>query len=315
MEQWEKLFQKTVEVLENRLSLSRDVVLIGDNSTGKSQIIKALISDKLEKKENIYFIDAVNRFFQISETGSFDRGIEFHNTVNRTRLQDDYFNLRDSWDYFGTKTERIEMIYLSLEQEVQRLLKNYVGQTFQIGLKECQEVIFEDGRKGKLSSGYQALIRLFLELLYYQKTTKEFAIKKCVVIDEIDEYLSPKNAGRMYNFLKKTFVDIDFVFTTHSADFIAGVRKADIIVLGKTDIEVLNADDFLSIEDVTVMFQKLFGEESEMENVQLDSLLRTLLNNKINKVWDEEEELRFRSINIDELSSVQKLIYRQIEEW
>ena len=50
----------------------------------------------------------------------------------------------------------------------------------------------------ELSSGYQALIRIFMEILYFFDTKS----KGTIVIDEIDEFLSVKNSGKILG-LKK----------------------------------------------------------------------------------------------------------------
>ena len=63
---------------------------------------------------------------------------------------------------------------------------------FLIPTRSKGEVEFK-GEIGFLSSGYQAIVRIFMELLYYQeKCLLERHIDYgMVVIDELDEFLSP----------------------------------------------------------------------------------------------------------------------------
>lgn len=73
----------------------------------------------------------------------------------------------------------------------------------------------------ELSSGYQALIRIFMEILYFSDTKS----KGTIVIDEIDEFLSVKNSGKILGFLKNKFPELNFVVTTHSADLMQMQKK------------------------------------------------------------------------------------------
>ena len=63
------------------------------------------------------------------------------------------------------------------------------------------EVDFGDG-KGLLSSGYQAIIRILLELLYYQDTVIQgHGVNHAwIVVDELDEFLSPKYSALIMEF-------------------------------------------------------------------------------------------------------------------
>lgn len=89
-----------------------------------------------------------------------------------------------------------------------------------------------DGEEMKLSSGYQAIIRLFSELLYFCDVLK---IQKWengfVIIDELDEYLSPKYSARILNFLQDQFPHFNFLISTHSIDLVNNTKDIILIVL------------------------------------------------------------------------------------
>ncbi len=56
-----------------------------------------------------------------------------------------------------------------------------------------ENVVMIDRSRAKLSSGYQAVLRLFCEILHFCEVMEERKwFRGLVVIDEIDEYLSPK---------------------------------------------------------------------------------------------------------------------------
>jgi len=144
-----------------------DNVVIGDNSSGKTMLLKLFI-ERVERKKNVYFIDAVNRGFDVKKISRTEKKPEYKRTILETRLREANFNLQDSFNCYGTSTERVEMIYQLYEKEVQNLFSEMTGDQFQVIYGDpLGEVDFEEGR-GLLSSGYQAIVRMFLELLYYQ---------------------------------------------------------------------------------------------------------------------------------------------------
>ena len=90
-------------------------IIIGDNSSGKSFLVKELVN---RWKENfpVYFIDAVNRGFQVTKVTSTKEKPEYRNTIVNTRLREEYFNMQDSFSCYGTSTERAD-IKLIIDQE------------------------------------------------------------------------------------------------------------------------------------------------------------------------------------------------------
>lgn len=291
-----------------------DIILIGDNAIGKSEAIKQIVK-KLLNKELVYFIDAVNRFFKVGKINDIGENLKFSIHITKKRIEDENFNLVDTWSYYGTDTESIEIIYPHFEKRIQKMMKEFFGTTFSIVLKETQEVRYDTGEVGKLSNGYQAILRLFLELLYFDETTPNRSAKK-VVIDEIDEYLSPRTACRLFPFLKCCFPELTFIVTTHSADFIAAAEDCNIIIMKPNNYEVLDSNDFNSLDDVYGVFKQVFGYSGKTtEFKELEEALRRLLNNRIAGIWEKEDDQQLAAIKENSLSKAQKIIYRQIKEW
>lgn len=315
MGQSKNTLETAVDLLVQNSLPHKNTIIIGDNAAGKSKVIKCYVKHRLEQKQMIYYMDAVNRYFSVSSISASPKKLVFSNLITETRIKDENFNLEDTWSYYGTPTERIEMIYNLYENEVQEMFCDFTGINFRIFLKESQDVEFKNGIIGKLSSGYQALLRMFLEMIYIRHTLEKEA-DMVVVIDEADEFLSPKNARKLYDFLIKRFPDLSFIFSTHSVDFIAGAAKANILILKDTDIEVLDADDYQDVSDVAAIFKEVFGNDQEKGNAErTDEKLRLLINNRIASVWSENEEKMLNEIEESELSAAQKLIYHQIKEW
>lgn len=278
------------EKLLNRGLKYGDSVIIGENSCGKSLLLRLLVQ-KAGKTDSIYFLDAVNRGFDVGKVVRETKKPAYKRTIIDTRIQDDFFNLKDSFNCFGTMTERIEQIYYPYEEKLQDLFEKLTDERFRLIPGDVfGEVEFKEGR-GLLSSGYQAIVRILLELLYFQdKCVEEKGIERAVVIiDELDEFLSPGYAYKIFPFLKEQFPQMDFIVTTHSGDLVAGAQNANLIVLDEKGYEVMDINDCQSISEVQIIFDRVFGghmpQASETENI-----LRRLFNNKINQAWTEGDQ-------------------------
>lgn len=303
------------EKLLNRGLKYGDSVIIGENSCGKSLLLRLLVQ-KAGKTDSIYFLDAVNRGFDVGKVVRETKKPAYKRTIIDTRIQDDFFNLKDSFNCFGTMTERIEQIYYPYEEKLQDLFEKLTDERFRLIPGDVfGEVEFKEG-KGLLSSGYQAIVRILLELLYFQdKCVEEKGIERAVVIiDELDEFLSPGYAYKIFPFLKEQFPQMDFIVTTHSGDLVAGAQNANLIVLDEKGYEVMDINDCQSISEVQIIFDRVFGghmpQASETENI-----LRRLFNNKINQAWTEGDQRQLEELKRENLTASQQLIYKQILEW
>ncbi len=292
-----------------------DTVIIGDNSSGKSLLLKILI-EKFGIKDEIYFIDAVNRGFDAGKVFKEEKKPEYKRTIVDTRMKSEYFNLKDSFNCYGTSTERVEQIYFLYEDKLQNLFEKLTKDNYKVLPGDVLgEVEFGDTR-GLLSSGYQAITRILLELLYYQDKCIgcKNITEATVIIDELDEFLSPSYAFMIMPFLKKNFPKMNFIVTTHSCDLVAGTQNANLIALNNSKYEVMDINDFQSISEVQIIFDRVFGEHLVEKN-DIENELRRLLNNKINNAWSESDQLRLESIQKGCLSASQQIICRQISEW
>lgn len=306
--------KKIVEAIKSKQLPYTDTVLIGDNSSGKSLLLKLFI-ESIAEWYNVYFIDAVNRSFDVKKIPVEPYSGNYKQELLKTRLRDDYFNLRDSFNCFGTWTERAEGVYWTYEKHLQKLFKKLTGESFQIDPQSVLgEVVFEKGR-ALLSNGYQAIIRILLELLYYEDEVKKRKLQNpWVVIDEIDEFLSPRYAAKIILFLRQEFPWARWLISTHSADLVAAIFDANLILLEGAASEALDSNDYTSLTEVQIIFERLFGNTRKQDN-QIDGILRRLMNNKMNHLWDTDDEKMLEKIQEKQLSASQRLIVRQIQNW
>lgn len=307
------MLHETVELLKNAQLPYSDSILIGENAAGKSEAIKCFMN---ETDRIIYFIDAMNRSFNIQSIKSLGEKLQYKSSILSKRLHDDNFNLKDSWAYYGTETECIELIYLHFEEKIQSLIYSCFGISFSLYSPETQEVQYDSGDVGRISNGYQAIVRILLELLYFQEVNPaQNKDRALVIIDEIDEYLSPNNAGKLFAFIKNQFSEMDFIVTTHSPNVIAVASKCNILIMHENNVEVLDAGDFQNIDDAMTVFKSVFGRSHNNGDCRYEEILRQLFNNRIAGIWGENEQKRYAMICEEELTKTEKVLYRQIGEW
>jgi len=212
-------------------------IIIGDNSSGKSELLKLLV-----KKYNgeCYFIDSINRYFDINKIGIVDLDNQNYNYKNivKKRIADNYFNIKDSFDFDGSEIGAIERFYFAFKKDLLSLFKEFLNIEFDLDFVDSGNIIGNKpvfsiaNNKCKISSGFQALIRLFLELLYFEKSLNiSGKTSGVVIIDELNEFLSIKNESKIFNFIMEKFPKFNFIITTHSADIIANSNNCNIIAL------------------------------------------------------------------------------------
>lgn len=311
MRLYQSMIQELRKIFQNEELTYESSIIIGDNSSGKSDVIRGIIKDSITK--NVYYIDSVNRYFSENQIMSLNPNeiIEYSNDVVENRIKEDNYNFRDTFFYKGAP-RAIEDFYLQYKDEVRALMQDFLQTKFEIKHNEVEWQIIVNDEVVKLSSGYQALLRIFLEITYFSS----FHEQGIVVIDEIDEFLSAKNAGQIFNYLRKKFPQQRFVVTTHSADLIEKAQGVNLIVLHHTKYEILDAGDYASISQVYNLFQKTFlTKEGSSFKEQVDEELRILLNNKMSGIWKEQEEQLLQKLEKENLTKAQKLLFRQIKEW
>ncbi len=310
-----EMINHIIDKISNEELPYTDNIIIGENSSGKTLLLKLFI-EKIKDDRAVYFIDAVNRGFDVKKVSKTNKSPKYKKTILDTRLQDENFNLVDSFNCFGTLTERVEIIYQLYEKEVQDLFCELTNDSFKIDYDApLGEVNFGNG-KGLLSSGYQAIVRILLELLYYQDMEIETKALQYawIVIDELDEYLSPRYSAAILKFLKKTFPWARWIVTTHSCDLVASSNDSNIIILDNGSYEVADSNDYTSISEVQIIFDRIFGNNEAFES-EIENTLRRLLNNKISGAWGKKDEECLEQIGNGKLTASQQIILHQIREW
>lgn len=322
MSSYQEMVERVADLIGKNSELGKSFILVGDNSSGKSDVLYRVVEQKLP--DAVYLIDSVNRTFDADRVELMSKAYEKvkldSGEVVKERLLPFHFNLQDTFQAASC----IEQLYDKYKDRLTELCREFLGKEIQI-LREIvdmgipENVVMIDGSRAKLSSGYQAVIRLFCEILYFCDVMEDRKWPKgLVVIDEIDEYLSPKYSAEICNFLQKRFPKLVFLVTTHSLDLVRNSEHADLVILRDTEYEIYAGQELENAISAESIFTDLFFEERVIhpsENDWLDEKLRALLNSRIAGVWDEKMQKELRQMENEQLLPHQKMICRQIEEW
>lgn len=306
--------EKIDRIVEEILKIKEDIIIVGDNSSGKSDILKSII-ENLPQSE-CYYIDSCNRVFEYKNTLNTGDNLLKTEDILKARLEEENFNLKDSFGTIGN----IERYYSIYKTEFLSLINEFLEKDIIIeeenGIK-WDKVLKVDGEIYEyLSNGYQAIFRIFLELIYATKVNKNI---KTIIIDEITEFLSAKNEAKILNFLREKFQNIRFIVTTHSEDIISNTPKTRLVIITEIDYEILDGDDFQTNTEIRRVFSNLFfndkEDKDEKKKIEIESLLRKLYNKKLFGEWTEEDEIEIKKLEALDLTNSQKLLLKNIKEF
>lgn len=303
---------KIKSIAQEILNAEEDVIIVGDNSSGKSDVLKEIINNLLPKE--CYYIDSCNRTFEYKNTLDINSPLPETTEVLKTRLEEGNYNLKDSFGRSGV----IERIFSKYKDSVLEFISRFLNKNISLedsDTKIIKEKIFKVNGEiyDYLSSGYQAIFRLFLEIIYAADKNKEL---KTIIIDEITEFLSAKNEAKILTFLKENFPQIKFIVTTHSEDIISNTPKTRLVVIQENNFEILDGDDFQDNTSVRRVFNNLFfSDENEKQNDEIESRLRNLLNKKLFDTWKLEDDSEIEKLEKLDLTNSEKLILKGIKEF
>ena len=138
MKKYQVMIDEITASVSELLQKQENYILIGDNSSGKSDVLKKIIQDYSESE--IYFIDSVNRTFDIKKI-EFNRNInenilEGSKQVVLTRISSEYFNLQESFSVTGA----IEMLFARYAECIGKMFREFFGKKLEIK-RETIEVV------------------------------------------------------------------------------------------------------------------------------------------------------------------------------
>lgn len=242
----------SIIILSRFSECDKNIVLIGGNGSGKSTLAKAV---KGNDTENIAVIPAQKTlYFSLNDTAMLSTRMKdleellLENNIEKSKEKDDYSYLQFQNNQFT------KLIVAMREQYVTYLMScEKAGVTAQkkesiFGqLREIFEVVFphitlhfdhenigylcceKNGQiyhVNALSEGEKAVI-------YYSASVLMAKQNSFIVVDEPETYLNPSLVNVLWDYLISVRKDCQFIFITHSVDFVLGRSDSQIAWIKK----------------------------------------------------------------------------------
>ena len=295
-----------------------DVVIVGENKAGKSNLLKDII--KKIGFDKAYFIDDKNRCIPSIRGLSSDKFDKFNaSNVVEIRLNENNFNKCDVFsENSGSEVALEELIsnkskYISLFEEVLDIRLTIPEESNQGDIEVTdivEEIFFDNTNLIKISSGLQSKIRILMEVNYAYENGY-----KVVIIDEFNTNLDFKNSYLFFQQLKSKYSDIRFIITSHSIYTVKGIENIDVIKIYKQyeDIydNVCEAFDGDDLDNLEIIDKKLFGgsNKTNEKDIELSNCLKNVVSNK--EISEDEKKM----INeIKDLTPRQKIVCEYIKK-
>ncbi|MBY0757040.1 hypothetical protein K5V21_16485 [Clostridium sardiniense] len=304
----------------------RHALIVGENNSGKSKVIKGIINklkDSKEYKDKIYFIDSKNRRITVEISGFTKLSDLKTHDIIENRVDDKNFNKEDV--FLGNhKSEVILNELIENSEEYKELLKNILDVDFRTSQdrgsendeeeyvfatsddKDGIEIYLNDESLYKLSDALQARLRMLVEVNFASKAGCEL-----ILIDELDMNLDHKNSGIFIEKLKEKYSNIRFIVSAHSLYTVQKTKDFDVIKIiksyesvDKNPYQIFDGNDLNDIEsiDKNIFNTNRFEDEKD---IALSNLVKDCISGR---------KVSLDDIDENSLSIRQKVIYRFIEE-
>lgn len=163
------------------------------------------------------------------------------------------------------KIDEYEAVKAALAKFMSIMNEDYVSKVFYD--KKQDELVYKEKDKilpiRYLSSGYQSLIWMVLEIAYRMAVLNPNLLDKVtmetsgiVLIDELDLHLHPKWQWKVIEALKTTFPKVQFIATTHSPIILASCKNARVISISQ-DMNIVYKNSLYGVQvnDVLEAYQ------------------------------------------------------------
>lgn len=244
-------------------------IYTGRNMSGKSHMIKTFVQ---KNSEYIYYIDSVNRTIP-TDNPSYNFDSSIVDEINIYRIEKNNFNKKDVF----TSSINNSIILNELVNHPEKYnptISNYFDTDFKV--KKVQSLFnnytytfcFGDTIYEEISSGYQAIIRILVELCFAKEANRGH-----ILIDEIDSHLDSENCYKLIDYIENTFPNIVFILSTHSSDIILRAKNYNIInIINQDNCEIYDSND---MDDLNYINRTLFSNNhrKDSDKNSLDRIL------------------------------------------
>lgn len=237
----------SILILSKFSAVEENIVLIGGNGSGKSSLAKTL---KGNDRENISVIPAQKTlYFSLNDMSMLSTRLKdleellLENNINKSKMKNDY-------EYFNYQNNQFTKLIVAMREQYTEYLmeceeNSIVAQKensifgrirniFSVMFPEIKlhfksdtsdyltcEKDDEYYHVNALSEGEKAVI-------YYSISVLMAKQESFIVVDEPETYLNPSLTNILWDLLIKERSDCQFIFITHSVDFVLGRSEAKV---------------------------------------------------------------------------------------
>lgn len=267
----------SILILSKFSQIDNNVVLIGGNGSGKSSLAKTLKGNDQEHisvipaQKTLYF--SLNDKSMLAARSKELQNILLENNIGKSKTEDDY-------NYFQYQNNQFTKLIVAMREEYMKYLmiceeegriadkeKSIFGV-----LRKIFKTIFFDielsfnpdnehymncTRNGNnyhinaLSEGEKAVMYYAISVLMARENS-------FIVVDEPETYLNPSLTNVLWDILIEERQDCQFIFITHSVDFVLG--RSDSKIAWIKDFRYPNTWEFEFIEDNFALPKTLLTE-------------------------------------------------------
>ncbi|MBQ7936356.1 MAG: AAA family ATPase [Clostridia bacterium] len=243
-----------------------NIVLIGGNGSGKSTLAKSLKGDDQENisvipaQKTLYF--SLNDKSMLAARSKELENILLENNIGKSKTEDDY-------GYFQFQNNQFTKLIVAMREEYMKYLmtceeegcvpdkeKSIFGvlrkifktifSDIELSFKPDNEHYMNCTRNGNtyhinaLSEGEKAVMYYAISVLMARENS-------FIVVDEPETYLNPSLTNVLWDILIKEREDCQFIFITHSVDFVLG--RSDSKIAWIKNFQYPNTWEFEFVED------------------------------------------------------------------
>lgn len=301
----------------------KNLVVAGNNSSGKSTLLRALLQKIITNNRNEFFyIDSQNRVV-IDQTND-SLGIHYTDfdlaSIISTRYDPDYFSKKDAFDkrYSGgvvTFSELMEDLgrYNKLFAEFMEGIVLEKGSLLNEGtiISGSDTIIVNNEFSiSSLSSSEAAKMRLIMEINYASSLGC-----KVVIIDEFDDHFDSDNMLQFMERLVEYFDNLRFIFVIHNLEILVRINAMDAVIYNNettapAEICPFDCDDITELGQIYKIRSQYIGRKNASE-ILLSSCISDIV--KIGKISTENKQ-QFISLNREKLNAKERILYDYIVE-